>query len=91
PLEIIDGLSFVAPPQPFSTEAMSEVVQSGANWIAVIPYGFARLDEPEVYFNTNRQWWGERTAGVIETIKRAKTNNLKVMFQGHGRVILTFI
>ena len=81
PLEIIDGLSFVAPPQPFSTEAMSEVVQSGANWIAVIPYGFARLDEPEVYFNTNRQWWGERTAGVIETIKRAKTNNLKVMLK----------
>jgi hypothetical protein len=47
----------------------------------VIPYGFTRLKEPKVHYNTDRQWWGEREEGVRETIRLAKTSNVKVVLK----------
>ncbi|MFK7809676.1 MAG: hypothetical protein AB8F74_17860 [Saprospiraceae bacterium] len=80
PIEV-DGLSFVAPPRAFTTDPMAEVKSVGANWIAVIPYAYTRQGETEVRFNSPRQWWGERTEGVIETIQRANKANVKVMLK----------
>ncbi len=60
---------------------MDEVKAVGADWIAVIPYAFTRQGETEVHFNSNRQWWGERPEGVIETIQRANKANVKVMLK----------
>ena len=62
--QMLRGLSFVAPPNEFSQDPMPEVKAVNANWIAVIPYGYTRVGEPKVYFNTKRQWWGERVEGA---------------------------
>lgn len=78
---IMDGLSFVAPPSPIESDAMEDVLASGANWIAVIPLGFTRLPEPKVYFDMERQWWGERTEGTIATIKMAQNQGIRVMLK----------
>lgn len=79
--EIMQGLSFVAPPQPFGDSAMIEVQESGADWIAVIPYGFSRPGEAKVHFDHERQWWGERPVGTQTTIQRAHAEGLSVMLK----------
>ena len=81
-LERFAGLSFVAPPSPFPSDPMVEVLGINANSISVIPYGFTRLGNPEVRYNISQwQWWGERPEGVIETIRLAHQNGIEVMLK----------
>lgn len=78
----INGLTFVAPPEPFTTNPMTAVTDLGANWISVIPYAFTRPDVPDVRYNENgRQWWGERPVGVRESIRLAHEAGVKVMLK----------
>ena len=40
-----------------------------ANYAAVMPFGFIRsLDDPNIIFNTERQWYGETKAGIIGAV-----------------------
>ncbi len=78
----INGLTFVAPPEPFSGNPMPAVTDVGANWIAVIPYAFTKPDVPEVrYSESGRQWWGERPVGIRESIRLAHEAGVKVMLK----------
>ena len=77
----IDGLTFVAPPRPFSSEAMKEVVNSEAGWISVVPFAYSLRGKNKLHFNTSRQWWGEKLEGVVETVRAAKSKGLKVMLK----------
>lgn len=78
----IKGLSFVAPPEPFQSNPMHDITTIGSNWIAVIPYGFSEKGKPEVFYNQSKwQWWGETEAGVLETIRLAKVEGLKVLLK----------
>jgi len=47
----------------------------------VIPFAFTPPGEPHVYFNRERQWWGERPEGTVETIRLAKEANIKVLLK----------
>jgi hypothetical protein len=81
-LELIDGLSFVAPPRPFPADPMVPIQSIGAGWIAVIPYAFTKPSVPQVRYNANGgQWWGECHEGCRATIKAAKAAGIKVMFK----------
>jgi len=86
----VNGVSFVAPGKPISVNEMKDISKINAGWVAIIPYAFSRADAPEVYFNHERQWWGERVDGAIETIKMAKSLGYKIMIKpqvwvrGHG-------
>lgn len=82
----MNGLTMVAPPQPFSTDPMAPVKAVGANWIAVVPYAFTRPGQPDVRYNYNNsesrwKWWGESLEGVAETIRRAHESGLKTMLK----------
>lgn len=78
----INGLTFVAPPEPFPENPMPAVVSTGASWIAVVPYAFTRSGVPDVRFDENGQhWWGERPAGARETIRLAHASGIKVMLK----------
>lgn len=78
----INGLTFVAPPEPFPENPMPSVQSTGASWIAVIPYAFTRPDVPNVRFDENGQhWWGERPAGCRETIRLAHASGIRVMLK----------
>src|SRR5262245_53515622 len=64
----INGLTFVAPPEPFPANPMPAVRELGAAWIAVVPYAFLRPGTTDVIFDEHGgQWWGERPEGVVET------------------------
>ncbi len=82
PIEI-SGLNFVAPPEPFSTNPMSEVQNVGAQWIAVIPYAYTMPNDTRVHYNESKnwQWYGEKPEGVNETIRLAHEANIKVMLK----------
>jgi len=75
----IDGLTLVAPPSPISEDAILKVTEVKADWISLVPYGFSRIGQPSVIFDTDRQWWGEKPEGVRTTIRMAKAQGIKVM------------
>ena len=77
----IKGLNFVAPPNPYSNDPMEAVRKIGANWIAVIPYAFTRINRPAVSYNADWQWWGERPEGVQKTIELAKSSGVNVILK----------
>ena len=80
--KVMRGLSFVAPPKPFPSDPMPAVKEVGADWIAVIPYGFSRLNQPTVRYNVQQwQWWGELPEGCKETIRTAQASNINVMLK----------
>lgn len=79
--EKIAGISLVAPPSKFISNPIIPLKEVHANWVALIPYGFSRKGQPQVYFNSNRQWWGEREEGIEESIRLAKDQGLKIMLK----------
>ncbi len=78
---IIDGISFVGPPEPFPKDPISPINEVGADWIAVIPFAYSRQNIPKVFYNSQWQWWGEKPEGVQETIQLAKAGGLSVMLK----------
>jgi len=79
----VQGISFEAPRVTIKSETFKPIKELGANWIALMPYGFARKGDPNIQFNRSNQWKGEREEGVIESIKAAKDNHLKIMIKPH--------
>jgi hypothetical protein len=77
----IKGITMVAPPREFTNDPMVPIAEINANWVALVPYGFSRKDNPEVRFHNKRQWWGERTEGIRESIQIAHKKNLRVMLK----------
>jgi len=80
----MNGLTFVAPPEPFPDNPMEAVKNVGAGWISVVPYAFTRVGTPVVHFNEDgkhQQWWGETPDGVRETIRLAHANGISVMLK----------
>ncbi|MEM7102613.1 MAG: hypothetical protein AAF502_05710 [Bacteroidota bacterium] len=77
--EKIKGFCFTAPPKPFPENPMPPLKAVNAEWIAVIPYAYTPNNSTEVYFNTERQWWGEKKVGIVETIRKAHADGISVM------------
>jgi hypothetical protein len=88
--EKMKGLSFVAPHVPIDSSNIVPVVNIGAQWISLMPYGFVGEDMPDFHYvsakdtlRKNHQWWGESPEGVTECIKLAHQKNVKVMLKPH--------
>ncbi len=81
PVEKICGMSLESPPRPIEIRQMKEVLESHSNWVAVIPYAFSREGDPQVYFDSERQWWGERSDGVAALIRMAHEAGMQVMLK----------
>lgn len=77
----INGITAVATPSPFPSDPYPRLKETNANWICLVPYGFTRLNQTKIWYNVDRQWWGEKPEGVIENIRLAKNNGLKVFMK----------
>ncbi len=77
----IDGVTLVAPPQPFPSDPIKEINEIGAGWITCVPYGFVRFGSNDIRYNLSFQWWGERKEGIEKTIEYAHQNGVKVMLK----------
>lgn len=61
-------------------EHVDPVLRVNANYAAVMPFGFIRdLENPNVIFNTERQWFGETRAGGKQYIEMLRKNGIKIM------------
>lgn len=79
----INGVSLVSPPQKVSPSLFGGVEKTYANWVALIPFGFSRKGQPNVSYDHERQWWGERSDGTCELIKCSQDYDLKVLLKPH--------
>ncbi len=77
----IKGLSFVAPPHPFSADPMIPIEVLGADFIAVLPYSYFNKNKPAILSFSSGGWWGERPEGVCQTIRNADEKGIKVMLK----------
>jgi hypothetical protein len=82
PIEKINGVSFVASRDAVDDTHTNPVVNVGANYAAIMPFGFLKnLDHPEIIHNTDRQWFGETRAGGQQYIEELRIKNIKIMIK----------
>ncbi|MCH8317989.1 MAG: hypothetical protein IIA88_05770 [Bacteroidetes bacterium] len=79
----INGVNFVAPVKMVGNECMLPLTKINANWVAITPYAYAGNNKPEIQFNSDWQWWGEKKEGARATIQYAKKHKLKIMLKPH--------
>ncbi|WP_299228360.1 glycoside hydrolase TIM-barrel-like domain-containing protein [uncultured Psychroserpens sp.] len=78
--EKINGLSFVASSDVINETHTRPVVNIGANYAAIMPFGFIRkLNNPKIVHNTSGQWFGETRAGAKQYISELRKKNIKIM------------
>ncbi|WP_245577807.1 glycoside hydrolase family 113 [Gelidibacter mesophilus] len=80
--EKINGVSYVASRDSIDQKHIDPVVNLGANYASVMPFGFIKeLAHPEITFNTDRQWFGETEKGVKQYVEILHKNHVKVMLK----------
>ncbi len=80
--EKINGISFVGSTEKALQEHVNPVLKVNANYAAVMPFGFIRnLQDPNLVFDTDRQWYGETRAGGKQYINILKKNGIKIMLK----------
>ncbi|MDA0177577.1 hypothetical protein C7H62_0723 [Mesoflavibacter sp. HG96] len=80
--EKINGVSFVASRDSISEKHTKPVVNLNANYAAIMPFGFIKsLEQPEIIYNTDKQWFGETDKGVKQYVKALKKQQIKVMIK----------
>lgn len=80
----INGVSFVASRDSISEIHIKPVVNINANYAAIMPFGFFRdIHNPEIIYNTNRQWFGESKLGAKQYIEALHEQDIKVMMKPH--------
>ncbi len=78
----INGVSFVASGDSVKVKHVKPVVNVNANYVALMPFGFIpRLNESKIYFNTKRQWFGEREEGIYQYANAFHKKGIKVMLK----------
>ena len=91
--DLIKGISIVASRDSINERIVGPVKKFNPNHVSIHPYAFIRdLGNPAIVHNSDRQWWGERVAGVQHTIETFKKNGLQVMLKPQlwiGRGIYT--
>lgn len=78
----INGANLVAPPTSKITN-LETLKTTHTKWVSIIPYAFIKKGASQVIFDTDFQWWGERSLGVEATIKKAKAHGFKIMIKPH--------
>lgn len=77
----IKGISYESPSSMVDAETFAGMPSINANYVALIPFGFVRPDDPQVQFDLSWQWWGERSVGIETLTKYAHQKGLKVMIK----------
>ena len=71
-LKKIHGISFVASRDVPHSDTIKSVEVTHANWLCMMPFGFARPNDPKVHFNSTRQWYGETVEGIAKGTRKAR-------------------
>lgn len=78
----MNGVSFVASGEAISDKHVQPVVNINANYAALMPFGFIKeLSHPEIIFNTENQWFGEREDGIKQYAEALRKKDIKLMLK----------
>ncbi|MCV6628643.1 MAG: glycoside hydrolase [Flavobacteriaceae bacterium] len=78
----INGLSYVAKQHPINQSHTISVVHSNANFISLMPFAFLPdKQKPELYFNSDKQWFGETAEGLEQYAKTLRKTGVKLMIK----------
>lgn len=77
------GMNLVAPISELKNETFEALKQNNVNYISLIPYAFVNLSQATVSYNHSKQWWGETSEGIAETIKKSHQYQIQVMLKPH--------
>jgi len=78
----INGLSFVASNRKIAKKDTKSVINTYANWVALMPFGYMPSStDPGLSFDTKWQWWGETTEGLKTTSSIFQKQNIKRMLK----------
>ncbi len=83
----MSGVSLEMPAKRMEQNQMGEISNFGANWVAIIPYGYTEQGKAKVNFNWDGRWWGESLNGTATCISYAKEKGLKTLLKPHVWVI----
>lgn len=82
PIDKYNGISLVASRDTLLNSHITPLKNLNANAVAVMPFAFIRdKNNPQFFFNNERQWYGERVSGVRQSIQLLHQQNLKVMLK----------
>lgn len=82
PSRKINGISLVASRDSLSIKHLEPINSLNANAVALMPFAFiSDIKEPELYFNMERQWFGERKEGIELAISLLREKNFKIMLK----------
>lgn len=80
--EKINGVSYVGSPQEVTETNLKPLVRLHANYASIMPFGFIRtLDNPNIIYNTQRQWYGETRDGAKQYIEMLRTKGIRIMLK----------
>ena len=80
--EKVNGITLVATHNPIDDAGIKQLTNYNANYGVIVPYAWMQsLEEPEVFYNSERGSWGGRPHGVKITIDLMKKQNLKVLLK----------
>ncbi|WP_213521348.1 glycoside hydrolase [Nonlabens sp.] len=81
-LSKINGISFVATRDSIDHTAITPVKNYNANYAAIIPYAWMKsLEQPQVNYEEDRGWWGEKPHGVASTANQMKDQGIEVLLK----------
>ena len=75
------------PSNRIESDKMDAIVDFGAKWVALIPYGYTERGESNVNFYWKGRWWGESLDGTGECIAHAQSRGLKTLLKPHVWVV----
>ena len=63
-----------------SQQHIDPVLNVQANYAAIMPFGFTSdINSPDLVFDSDRQWFGERREGVEQYIQKMHQNGVRIM------------
>lgn len=79
--EKIDGVSFVGSRSAIDGTAINPIVNVNANWATLMPLAFTEQAEPNLRFDLEWQWWGEKQEGVIRSCELLNERDIRIMIK----------
>ncbi len=79
----INGVNLVSAVYESDPGNIQSVENINANWVSLCPWAFMTPGDPNIYYNTVDNFWGDRPENMKLIIQEAKNRNLKVLLKPH--------
>jgi len=79
-----NGISLVASRDSLTTNQLDYLLEVNPNAVALMPYAFLDTENgPQLYFNQERQWYGERPEGIEQAVRKLHQKEISIMMKPH--------